>query len=368
MDTSDPDIQFDEEGICNHCHMMDDRSKFYVRPESIKKEQLDRIVKDIKKKGQGKKYDCIIGVSGGTDSTFVAYKVKEFGLRPLAVHLDNGWDSEISVSNIENALRTLKIDLFTYVIDWEEFKDIQIAFLKASTPDIEIPTDHAIFPLLRKVAAEENVEYIIDGVNWATETIMPRAWSQGYSDWKYIKNVHKVFGKLKIRTFPHYTLWNLIYYKRIKRQINISLLNYFNYNKGEAQEILAREVGWRDYGGKHYESIFTQFYQAYILPNKFGFDKRRAHLSTLINTGQISREEALREMDKDLYPKDLLNQHKEYVLKKLGLTNLEFEQMMATPPKTYKDYKGRSKRDIEMLENMIFKKLIKFYRLLNPKK
>jgi N-acetyl sugar amidotransferase len=367
MDTSDPDIRFDENGICNHCRKMDERKKFYVLPEQTRREQLNKIVEDIKAKGRGKKYDCLIGVSGGVDSTFVAFKVKELGLRALAVHLDNGWDAEIAVANIEKAMKRLKIDLFTHVLDWEEFKNLQIAFLKASTPDLEIPTDHAIYALLRQVAAKENIEYIVDGVNFATEAVMAKAWSQGYYDWRYIKEINKKFGRNKLKGFPHYSLWNLFYFKRIKRQKTVSILNYFDYNKSRAKEILSRELGWGDYGGKHYESTYTQFIQAYILPTKFGFDKRRAHLSTLINSGQISRAEALQEMGKELYPADLLKEHKEYVIKKLGLRNEEFAAILNSPARTYKDYRRNSRYTVETLEDSVSRKIIGILRSLGFK-
>lgn len=359
MDTSDPNIQFDENGICNYCKSMDEEAKRFVLPEEIRKEHLDKIVKDIKARSKGKKYECIIGVSGGVDSTYVAYKVTKLGLKPLAVHMDNGWDKDIAVNNTKKACKVFNIDLYTHVLDWEEFKDIQVAFLKASTPDSEIPTDHAIYPVLGKVAAKEKVEYIIDGVNFSTESIMPYAWSRGHWDWKYIKKVHEKFGKGKLKYFPHQTLLNLIYYKRIKKQKTIHILNYFDYNREEAKKILEKELGWRDYGRKHHESIYTQFYQAYILPTKFGFDKRRAHLSTLINTGQISRKEALKEMEKELYPPDLLKEHKEYVIRKLGLTRDEFEKIMTLPVKTYWDYRPNAKYTAEDIENLIFEKIMR---------
>jgi len=367
MDTSDPDISFDENGICSHCRRTDERKKVYFQPEHILRNQLETIVRDIKAKGRGKKYDCVIGVSGGVDSTFVAYKVKEFGLRPLAVHLDNGWDAEIAVANIEKAMKQLKIDLFTYVLDWEEFKSLQIAFLKASTPDLEIPTDHAIYALLRRVASDEDIEYIVDGVNFVTEAVMPKAWSQGYYDWQYISQINEAFGKSKLRKFPHYSFWNLFYFKRIKRQKTVSLLNYIDYNKNQAKATLTREIGWCDYGLKHYESVYTRFIQAYVLPVKFGFDKRRAHLSTLINCGQISREEALRELEKELYPVDLLKEHKDYVIKKLGLTKDEFARIMASPTRTYQDYRRHSRYTVESLEHEVSQKILGILRLFRSK-
>lgn len=366
MDTSDPDITFDKNGICCHCKLMEVKTKRHNYPEHIQKERLKQIVNIIIKEGKNKKFDCIIGVSGGVDSTYVAFLVKKLGLRPLAVNLDNGWDTEISVSNIKNALKILDIELNKYILNWKEFRDLQVAFLKASTPDSEIPTDHAIYALLRKIAAKNNIKYIIDGVNYSSESIMPKSWSQGYYDWGYIKLIRKKFGNTRLKNFPHYTFWNLFYYKRIKCQKTISILNYVNYNKFEAKKILEKELGWKDYGGKHFESLYTRFFQAYILPVKFGFDKRRAHLSTLINSGQIIRDQALQEMKNELYPEKLLKEHKELVVKKLGLTKEEFKRIMNLPPKKYKDYRPNTKFSVENLEELLFYKFNP-YRIIKKK-
>jgi len=206
-------------------------------------------------------YDCIIGVSGGVDSSYVAYVVRQLGLRPLAVHLDNGWDSELAVSNIKNFLNKLDIDLYTHVLDWEEFKQLQIAFLEASTPDSEVPTDHAIMAVLYKEAAKRNIQYIILGVNTVTEAIHAPRWSYGHNDWRYIKSVNRLFGKIKLKRFPHFSLFNLIYYSIIKRIKIVRILDFVNYKKQEAMRILQDELYWKPYGGKHYESIYTRFFQ-----------------------------------------------------------------------------------------------------------
>jgi N-acetyl sugar amidotransferase len=354
MDTTAQEITFDSEGICNFCHLMDIKGRIYKQESQAKKEYLDKIVLDIKRQGIGKKYDCIIGMSGGVDSTFVAYLVKNLGLRPLAVHLDNGWNTEIAVNNIKNALDILGIELFTYVLDWEEFKDIQLSFLKASTPDSEIPTDHAIYALLREIAAKSNIKYIIDGVNYTTETIMPKSWSQGYSDWGYIKLIQNTFGTKKIKSFPHYTFGRLFYYKRIKKQRTFSILNYIDYNKNEAKGIISKELGWIDYGGKHFESYYTKFFQSFILTTKFGFDKRRAHLSTLINSGQISRSEALAELDKSPYKVDHIEEDFNYIAKKFGISCDELKSILNQPTKSYTDYRPNSYLMIENIEELIF--------------
>lgn len=346
MDTSDPDITFDREGVCNHCH------SYYAvvqSPARIKKrtpEKLDSVLKTIKETGKGKEYDCIIGVSGGTDSTFVAYEVKRRGLRPLAVHFDNGWDSELAVSNIEKVLKKLDIALYTYVMDWEEFRDLQLSFLRASTPDSEIPTDHAITATLYKMAEKYNVPYIISGGNDQTEGIMPRLWSHGHGDWQYIKSVQKEFGTIKLKKFPHYSMIDLFRFTLIKKINIVYLLNFIPYDKNKIGTKLEQELGWRNYGGKHYESIYTRFFQGYILPEKFGIDKRRAHLSSMINAGIITRDTALTELEQPIYPPELLREDKEFFLKKMGLSNQDFEVIMTRPQKTFDDYPSYEKNSL----------------------
>jgi len=336
MDTTDPDIRFDEGGVCSHCHAYDGM----VRKNTLSGEQgkryLCEMVEKIHQTGKGKQYDCIIGVSGGVDSSYVALKVKDLGLRPLAVHLDNGWDSELAVKNIENLLRMLKIDLYTHVIDWEEFKDLQLAFLKASTPDIEIPSDHAIISILFKMADKVGVQYVISGMNIRTETHIPPAWSQGHMDWRYIKSVHARFGHLKLKTYPHLSI--LDRHRYILTKVWFDILNYLDYNKTDAKRILQDEFCWKDYGGKHYESIYTRFYQGCILPKKFGYDKRKSHFSSLICSGEMTREEALEELKNEPYPAELQKSDKDYFLKKFHLSEAEFDQMMTLPGKSYWDY------------------------------
>jgi len=340
MDTTDPDIQFDESGICNHCKVAFAQlnSKPYCLAPSEKQKCLEQLVAKIKQSGRNKKYDCIIGLSGGVDSSYVAYKVKESGLRPLAVHLDNGWDSELSVKNIENICKKLDIDLFTHVINWEEFKDLQLSFLKASTPDSEIPSDHAIVSILCQLADKKNVRYILAGVNIASESILPRAWSQGHSDWKYIKSVHHIFGTVPLKTFPHRSRTKQHYYSLVKKIEWISFLDYLEYDKEKAKKYLMEKIGFRDYGQKHHESNYTKIYQSYILPTKFGYDKRKAHLSSLICAGQITRDKALEIIKEPLYSAKALEEDIHYLINKFGISREEFEQIMTLPPKTYMDY------------------------------
>lgn len=337
MDTTDPNIVFDDNGICNHCHDYDRMIEQKVIIGKAGEEYLEKLVEEIKRDGKNKPYDCLIGVSGGVDSTYVAYLVKKkMGLRPLAVHMDNGWDSELAVKNIEETLKRLEIDLHTEVLDWEEFKDLQTAFLKASTPDSEIPSDHAIWAVIGDLAEKLKVKYILSGFNVRTETHLPSAWSQGHYDWKYIRSVQKLFGSGKLETFPHIPFF--AYYRRLFTQKRVDILNYIDFNKTTAMKFLEDELGWRYYGGKHHESIYTRFYQGYILPTKFGYDKRRSHLSSLICSKEITQANALEEIKNPTYAPSLLEEDREYVAKKLGLSQNEFEAIMNLPKKSISDY------------------------------
>lgn len=339
MDTSDPDIVFDATGVCNHCHRYDMVAQKRLIQPAQRESRLKDLLEEIKEAGKGKPYDCVIGVSGGVDSTYVAYLVKNLGLRPLAVHLDNGWNSELAVSNIEKTLNTLGIDLYTHVIDWDEFRHLQVSFLHASTPDGEVPTDHAIFALLYQLAAKYGLKHVILGTNVVSEAILPEKWGYGYFDWRYVKNVHKIFGKGKLTTYPHFSLSKLFYYVFLRRIRMVAILNYVEYDKKKAMDVLQNQLGWVYYGGKHYESIYTRFYQAYILPRKFNIDKRKAHYSNLICSGQMTRDEALELMKEPVYPENLLREDREYTIKKLGLTESDFDAVMKAPNKTFLEYK-----------------------------
>jgi N-acetyl sugar amidotransferase len=336
--TVDPGLNVDPQGICNHCRRYDAEVGSRTLVGRAGADALETLVGRMKSAGRGREYDCIIGVSGGVDSTYVAYLVKQLGLRPLAVHFDNGWNSELAVSNIEKVLKQLDIDLYTYVVDWEEFRDLQLAFLRASTPDGEIPTDHGIFALLWKEAARRRIRYIVSGMNFRTESISVPDWSYGHSDWRYIRAVHRRFGTVPLRTYPHFSLFDLAWINLIRGIRTVSILNYIDYNKAEAMELLQTKLGWTYYGGKHYESIYTRFWQGYVLPTKFGVDKRYGHLSDLINSGQLSRKEALAEIRTPPYPADLLEQDLRYVRKKFGLSEAEFGNLMALPRRSFRDY------------------------------
>ena len=336
----DRTIVFDARGVCNHCARYDDLVSSRVLRGARGQQALSDLVERMQRAGKGREYDCVIGVSGGVDSTSVAHLVKSLGLRPLAVHFDNGWNSELAVKNIERVLNQLEIDLYTYVVDWNEFRDLQVAFLKASTPDGEIPTDHAIFALLWREASRRGIKYIVSGMNFTTESISVPAWSYGHSDWRYVKDVHRRFGTVPLKTYPHFSLTYLFYVNAVRGVRTISVLNYVDYDREQAMTLLKERFGWRYYGGKHYESIYTRFYQGVVLPRKFGIDKRYGHLSDLINAGQLSRDDALRELEAPPYPPADQEQDIAYVIKKLGLTRQEFDQIMVAPSRTFRDYRN----------------------------
>jgi N-acetyl sugar amidotransferase len=297
--------------------------------------KLKSVIEKIKAAGKGKRYDCITGVSGGRDSSFTLLTAKRLGLRSLAVHFDNGWNSEIATSNIKRQCDKLGVDLFTVVADWEEFKDLQIAFLKSATPDADIPTDYAIYSVLFDVAHKEGVKYILNGHSFRTEGTSPISWT--YMDGRYFKSVLKKFGKNKsVKSFPVMAMWKLLYYLFIERIREVRLMHYIDYQKRTVDEILKKELDWEYYGGHHHENLFTKFFQSFYLPKKFGIDKRKTEFSALIRSGQISREEALKGIQESEYEYD--QTVVDYAISKLGLSKEEFQQIMDTPIKSHDDY------------------------------
>lgn len=339
MDTiADPDISFDDKGISSYYYEYQQKEKWFVPAKDEAEKKLTEIIQQIRQSGTGKKYDCITGISGGVDSTYLCLKAKELGLRPLIVHFDNGWNSELAVKNIEQIIAKLGFDLYTLVVDWNEFKDLQLAYLKASVVDIEALTDHAIAGTLYKIAAENNIKYILSGYNIVTEGILPKHWVFDKSDSVNIRAIHKKYGKSPLKTYPLFGLKERKYFAGVKGIETVNLLNYLPYNKAAVKEIIAEELGWRDYGGKHYESVFTRFYQSYILPVKFGIDKRKAHLSNLIFSGQLTKELALEELTKPLIDQKQLQEDYEFVLKKLNLNQQEFESIMQQPRREHAEF------------------------------
>jgi N-acetyl sugar amidotransferase len=338
MDTSDPEITFDERGYCNHCTFYDQFTVREVLGAEEGARRLAPLVDQIKREGAGKRYDCVIGLSGGVDSSYVALKVRELGLRPIAVHLDNSWDAEVAVRNIENVVRRLDLDLITHVVDWPEFRDLQRSFFRASVVDIELLTDHAITALMHQVALEHEIKWIVSGTNHVTESIMPTSWTHRKSDLRNLKAIHGRFGERPMNTLPTASMLRIQYWQRVRGLRYLSVLNHLEYSRSGAIDALERELGWRNYGGKHFESLFTRFYQAHFLPTKFGFDKRRAHYSSQICSGLMTREDALAKLDAPVYPPRELAHDRDYVLKKLGFSEADWEAIMADPPKSHLDY------------------------------
>lgn len=337
MDNSnDPDIWFDKLGNCNYCNTYYINNKNEKQDHTI--ENILPLIENIKKEGMNKKYDCIVGVSGGTDSAFLMYKLVELGLKPLAVHYNNGWDSEIAMSNIELLLKKLNLELYTYVNDWEEFKDMQIAFLKAGVVDIELITDHAITACLFQTAKKHNIKYIFQGHNESSESILPKSWYHYKLDALNIKYIHRKYGNVSRKNFPYLSFINFYIHHKFRKTKTIYLLNYINYNKLEAQKLLKEKFDWKNYGAKHNESIFTRFYQNYILPVKFNIDKRKAHLSSLICSGQITREEAIKELETKPWETEETLRDKDYVIKKLSVTEALFDKWIMEKPKSHLNY------------------------------
>ncbi len=339
MDTSDPAISFDANGVCNHC--LDFRvvlSKSWF-PNDEGKRKWQSIVEIIKRDEKNKPYDCILGLSGGIDSSYLAIKVLEVGLRPLVIHVDGGWNSELAVQNIEKVVKYCGWDLHTIVIDWEEMRDLQLAYMKSGIANQDVPQDHAFFASIYHYATKHKIRYILSGGNLATESIFPRAWHWAAMDAINLRAIHKKYGKVKLKKYKTISFFEYyFYYPFFKRMKTVRPLNFMPYVKSEALDILKKRVGYKEYERKHGESIFTKFFQNYYLPMKFGYDKRKPHLSSLIVSGQITRDQALSELQKPLFVEKELISDKEYVAKKLGVSLPEFEEILKRPSLSYRDF------------------------------
>jgi len=333
----DSRLQFDDTGLCSHCQHYDKSVKFRVESSLNSQSQLKRLLDRIKNSGARGEYDCIIGVSGGVDSAYVLHLACSYGLRPLAVHFDNGWNSELAVNNLQSVLGVLNIDLVTIVADWDEFRDLQLSFLKASTPDGEIPTDHAIFACLWREAYARKIKFVITGMNFSTEAYSNPDWAYGHSDWRYIRYIQRMYGTMNLRSYPYFSVTDLLR-NSISGIRMVSLLNYISYDKNDALLTLKKSYGWNDYGQKHHESIYTRFWQGYVLPRKFNIDKRYAHYSDLINSGQLSKAEAHRMLEQNFYLSEKAEDDRQYVVKKLRLSDEEFERLMSNRPRNFKEY------------------------------
>lgn len=340
MDTTDSLIEFDQDGVCNHCDFFKEKIEpVWFKNHEERKELLEQKVNEIKKYGKNKEYDCIIGLSGGVDSSYLAVKVAEYGLRPLVVHVDAGWNSELAVKNIEQIVSRLGFDLITHVIDWQEMKDLQLAFLRSNVANQDIPQDHAFFAALYNYAVSANIRYVISGYNYSTESIIPKEWGYNAMDARHLKSICNFFGAKKLRTFPLISFFNYyFYYPYVKKMQVVTPLNYMSYNKNEAIRFLEEEYGWKYYGGKHYESHWTRFFQSYYLPIKFGYDKRKAHLSSLILSNQMNRGEAIKELHNSFYDESTISNDILYVSKKLGISTDELENLISAPPRYYKEF------------------------------
>ncbi len=342
MDTSDSLIEFDERGYCDHCNNYYNNILPNWHPDEVGTRELNRIVDKIKKAGDGKKYDCIIGLSGGVDSSFLLYyAVEKLGLRPLVLSADTGWNLNVAVENIEKLVKGLKLDLYTEVIDWNEMKDLQLAYFKAQVPYQDTPQDHAIFASLYNYAAKNGIKYVLTGGNYSTECVRePNEWVY-LNDLRQIKDIHKKFGIRPLKNLPLCGMFKYrLYYRYFKGMKVVKPLDLIPYKKADAIALLHDKFGWQPYANKHFESIFTRFYEGYWLVKKFGYDKRRAHFSSLILTGQMTREEALKLLSEPPYDEALAMQDMEYVAKKLGLTKEAFLEMMNGVNKTFRDYKS----------------------------
>lgn len=339
MDTShSPEISFDENGMCSFCQI------FKVYEERTlknldKDSEFDNAVKLMKKEGEGKEYDCLLGLSGGVDSSYLALKLHELGLKVLLVQLDNGWNTELSINNIQLVAEKCKFDLITYIVDWEEFRDIQKSFLLASVRNLEAPSDHAIFATIYNTAIKHKIKYIISGVNYQTEFTSSISYGHAYSDLKHLKAIHKLFGSKKLKTFPMLSHWKRMYFDLFSSRVKyVPLLNYMEYNKEKAIEELILKLGWKPYEGKHFESTITIFHQAFYLPEKFNLDKRRLHLSDLIRTKCINRDQALIEISTPILDSSKLSELVKYVSKKFELTEAELIQIVKKPEVPYTSY------------------------------
>ena len=339
MDSSDPAISFNTQGICNHCREFDEVTSKGWFPNEEGARRLAVMVDQMKADGKGKPYDCILGLSGGVDSSYLALKVHERGLRPLVVHVDAGWNSELAVANIEKIVKFCDFDLHTHVVDWEEMRDLQLAFLRSGIANQDVPQDHIFCASTYHYATKHGIKYVLSGDNLATESIYPRAWTGSAMDAINLHAIHRKFGQRRLKdyrtvSFFDYYLW----YPFVKQLRTVRPLNYMPYDKKMATAELEQKIGWRAYGRKHGESIFTKFFQNYYLPTRFEYDKRRPHFSSLIVSGQMSRDEAMEKLAEPLYSPNELEIDIAYLCKKLGIGRNDFEEFIMAPRHSCLEY------------------------------
>jgi aminotransferase len=339
MDESDPEISFDEDGVCNHCITFEEETKKHWFPNEEGAQKLSGLVQRIKNEGQGKEYDCILGLSGGVDSSYLALKASEWDLRPLVVHVDAGWNSELAVANIEVILKHCKYDLHTHVVDWNDMRDLQLAYLKSGISNQDVPQDHIFFSTLNHFAISNGIRYFLSGGNFATEAIFPKSWHGSNMDSTNLKAIHKKYGTGKFSNYKTISFFEYyVWYPLFRKMRTIRPLNYMPYDKAQALLELEQTIGYKPYSRKHGESLFTKLFQNHLLPEKYGYDKRRPHLSSLIVSGQISRDEALEKLAEPLYDANELQRDIAYFCKKLRISRDQFEEFMKVPNCSYKDF------------------------------
>lgn len=344
MDTTDPNIAFDENGVCDHCHDFQNNVIPNWHTDESGRKALSQTMDKIKASGKGKDFDCLLGISGGVDSSYMLHlAVKEFGLRPLVFHVDGGWNSELAVHNINVMIDKLGLDLYTEVINWEEMKDFQLAFFKSGVPHLDIPQDHAFVAALYQYAEKYKIKYILNGGNFATECVQyPMEWFYYGTDMVQNNDIRSKFGTIKMETYPFNSiLRHKIYLKYFKGINVIKPLNYMPYIKEDALSLLEKEYGWKPYPQKHFESRFTKFYEGYWLPERFGYDTRKVQFSSLILTEQMSREEALEKLHKPAYDPLTIEVEFNYIATKLGIASEELRKYFNMPKKYYWDYKNQ---------------------------
>lgn len=344
MDTSDSKIMFDEKGVCDHCRDFHENVMPNWHTDEIGRKQLETYVAKIKKEGEGKDFDCILGMSGGVDSSYLLHlAVTELGLRPLVFHVDGGWNSELAVNNIQVMIDKLGLDLYTEVINWEEMKDFQLAFFKSGVPHIDIPQDHAFIATLYEFAHKYNIKYILNGGNISTECVRnPMEFLYYGTDMAQIRDIKKQFGTIEMKTYPFSPILKHKFYLRYIKGVKvIKPLNHMPYVKEDALKLLSETYGWTPYPQKHFESRFTKFFEAYWLPVRFGFDTRRVQYSSLILTGQMKREDALEKMKKPAYNPETIEDEFKYIATKLGISVEQLQGYLNAPKKFYWDYRNQ---------------------------
>ena len=339
MDTSDPAIAFDADGVCNHCRTFDQVTRTQWFPNEEGARRWEAMAAQIRQAGQGQEYDCILGLSGGIDSSYLALKVKDWKLRPLVVHVDAGWNSELAVANIEAVVKHCNFDLHTHVVDWEEMRDLHLAYLKAGIANQDVPQDHVFFASLYHFATRNGIRFILSGGNIATESIFPTAWHGSAMDAVNLRAIHKKYGERPLRTYSTIGFFDyFVWYPFVRKMRTARPLNFMPYDKQQAIAELEQKMGWRAYGRKHGESLFTKLFQNYYLPTKFGYDKRKPHLASLIVSGQMTRVDALAKLQEPLYNPNELEIDITYFCKKLRITRQQFDGFLTAPSHHYSDF------------------------------